>query len=147
MIDSKVRHGSRLTKVLGGAGIAVLLLASACSSDSGQDFNPRVTADQDRGSSGALEKLTVKGKHFTPSGKVLVTVAMAATGGNASPYLEETIDADQDGHILFERQPVPCPQPKDYQRGSFILVIARDMTTGISGSTPLNPGDAPDCTG
>jgi hypothetical protein len=145
MIDSKVRHGSGLARALGGAGIAFLLFASACSSDS-NDFNPRVTADADRSSSGALEKLTVKGKHFTPNGKVLVTVAMAATGGNASPYLEETVDADGEGHILYERQPVKCPEPKDYQRGSFISVITRDMTTGISGSTPLDPGDAPDCT-
>ena len=145
MIDSTERHGSRLTRALGGAGIAVLLLGGACASDSSVNYNPRISADADRTSGGALEKLTVKGKHFSPNGTVLVTVAMAATGGNAGPYVEEQVQADGDGKILYERQPMKCPEPKDYERGSFTLVIARDMATGISGSVPLDPGGEPDC--
>ena len=145
MIDPTRGHGSRVARVLRLAGVALLLLAAACSNTADRD--PHISADDERGSSGMLEALTVEGKDFTPNGPVLVTVVMAATGGNASPYIEETIQADASGEIRYEKRPVPCPQPADYQRGSFINVIARDMTSGISGSDTLEPGQEPDCRG
>ena len=92
-----------------------------------------------------MEKLTVEGKGFTANGTVLVSAVMAATGGNARPYVEEEVQADGEGKIRWERQPVPCPQPADYERGSWVSVVARDMTSGISGSELLEPGGEPDC--
>ncbi len=92
-----------------------------------------------------MENLTVEGKGFTPNGTVLVTAVMAATGGNARPYVEEQVQADGEGKIRFERSPVPCPQPVDYERGSWVSVVARDMNSGISGSELLDPGEQPDC--
>jgi hypothetical protein len=125
------------------SGIALLLTAAGCSDSNTGD--PQISAEDDRGDGGNLEALTVKGKRYTPNGPVLVTVAMAATGGNASPYVEETIQANADGTFEYERRPVPCPQPADYERGSFISVVARDMTSGISSSRTLDPGAEPDC--
>lgn len=93
-----------------------------------------------------MEKLTVEGEGFTSNGPVLVTAVMAATGGNTRPYVEEEVMADGAGELRWERQPVPCPQPADYERGSWVLVVARDMTSGISGSDVLEPGREPDCT-
>ncbi len=49
---------------------------------------------------------------------------MAATGGNASPYVEEQTSAEADGKIHLERRPVNWPQPANYERGSWISVIA-----------------------
>ncbi|MDQ3640377.1 MAG: hypothetical protein M3450_02615 [Actinomycetota bacterium] len=89
--------------------------------------------------------MTLKGKGFTPNGQVLVTAVMAASGGNASPYVEQEVRADASGEIRWEGRPVPCPQPADYERGSWVRVIARDMTSGISGSELLEPGNEPDC--
>jgi len=144
MFGSTRLHGSRLGRALLVPAMAVLLTATGCT-DSAKDGDPQISADADRGSGGNLESLTVKGKRYTPNGQVLVTVAMAASGGNASPYVEETVQADSGGKFIYERRPVPCPQPVDYERGSFILVIARDMTGGISSSRTLDPGGEPDC--
>ena len=144
MFGSTRRHGSRLARALCVPGIALLLAAAGCQ-DSKTEGDPQISADDDRGSGGNLEALTVKGKRYTPNGPVLVTVAMAASGGNASPYVEETVQADGNGEFQYERRPVPCPQPADYERGSFIMVVARDMTSGISSSRTLDPGAEPDC--
>lgn len=38
-----------------------------------------------------MEAVTLKGKGFTPNGPVLVTPVMAATGGNARPYVEQEV--------------------------------------------------------
>lgn len=145
MIDSTGRQGLRLTQVLRASGVALLLVvASACgATTSGGD--PRISADGDRTSEGALESLRVTGSNFTPNGTVLVTLLLAGPAENASPYVEEEIQADGDGRITYERQPAPCPQPA--ARGSYVTVTARDMTSGISGSDTLSPGGAPDCTG
>jgi len=104
-----------------------------------------VSADDDRGAGGKLEALTVEGKGFTPNGTVLVTMLMAASGGNVNPYVEEQVQADGEGKFRLERRPAPCPQPADYERGSWTSVVARDMTSGISGSKRLEPGQEPDC--
>lgn len=125
--------------------IALLVLAVGCSTQSSSPGDPSISAKEDRGSGGRLDGLTVEGKGFTSNGTVLVTLLMAATGGNASPYVEEEVQADGEGEFRFERQPVPCPQPADYQSGSWVSVIARDMTSGISGSDRLGPGQEPDC--
>lgn len=42
-------------------------------------------------------------------------------------------------------RPVPCREPANYERGSWVAVIARHMTSSISGSEVLNPGKEPDC--
>jgi hypothetical protein len=147
MIRSTRRHGSRVARALGLSSIALLLVAAGCSSDTGQQRDPSISAKEDRNSAGMLEGLTVTGKHFTPSGTVLMTVLMAASGPNASPYFEEEIQADASGNIKYEKRPVPCPQTPDYKSGSWTLVTARDMSSGISGSDSLHPGSTPDCTG
>lgn len=103
--------------------------------------------DDERSSAGSLEGLKVEGEGFTPNGTVLVTFLMAATGGNASPYVEEQVSADGDGKISFERRPLNCPQPADYESGRWTSVIARDSSSGISGSANLDPGREPDCRG
>jgi hypothetical protein len=146
MIDPTRRQRAAVARVLRFCGIALFLLAAACGNNSAER-DPNISADDERSEGGALQALTVEGKDFTPNGPVLVTVVMAATGGNASPYVEETIQADGEGRITYERRPVPCPQPVDYERGSWINVVARDMTTGISGSDRLDPGREPDCRG
>lgn len=136
----------RGVKVLRISGVALLLLATGCSSETASSpGDPSISAEEERGSGDKLEKLTVEGEGFTGNGTVLVTVLMAATGGNVNPYVEEEIQADGEGRITYERQPVPCPQPADYERGSFISVVARDMTSGISASRTLEPGSEPDC--
>ncbi|MDP1807445.1 MAG: hypothetical protein Q8K72_19870, partial [Acidimicrobiales bacterium] len=66
---------------------------------------------------------------------------------NPSQYVEETIQADGNGRITYERQPLPCPQATDYGSGSWTWVAARDMASGISASRPLTPGSTADCTG
>ena len=137
MIDSTRRHGSPVTRVLRLCGIALLLLAAGCGDTGPRD--PNISADEERSSSGTLEALTVEGNDFTPNGPVLVTVVMAATGGTASPYIEETIQADAEGKIRYERRPVPCPQPADYQRGTWINVIARDMSQVSAGRIAWSP--------
>lgn len=145
MIGSTNRHVSRMTRMLGGAAVALLLVSAACSSDEPTD--PRISADEDRSSAGSLEALTVKGKGFTPNGDVLVTINMAGSGANASPYFEETTKADGDGKLNYEKRPVPCPQAGGYGNGVWTVVTTRDMTTGISGSDQLSPGGEPDCKG
>ena len=145
MIRSTSRLGSHVIGMLRGTAVALFLVTAACSE--GPPGDPRISADEDRSSAGSLEGLTVKGKGFTPNGDVLVTLLMAGSGGNASPYVEETIKADAEGKIEFERRPVPCPREGGYGTGVWTLVSARDMTTGISGSAQLSPGGEPDCRG
>jgi hypothetical protein len=145
MIGSTSRHRSRVTRMLRGTAVALLLVAAACSNSEPTD--PRISADEDRSSAGSLEALTVTGEGFTPNGDVLVTVLMAGSGANASPYVEETIKADADGEINYERRPLPCPPEGGYGTGVWTVVSARDMTTGISGSDQLSGGGEPDCRG
>ena len=143
MNDSRRRRGARVKRVLWLPAIVFSLVAAGCSDSSTGD--PTISADADRGSAGNLESLTVEGKRFTPNGPVLVTLLMAASGGNVNPYVEETIQADGEGKIQFEKRPPTCPQPVDYDRGSWVSVIARDVTSGISSSEVLSPGGEPDC--
>ena len=145
MIRSTSRQVSRVTKFLRGPAVALLLLTAACSDSDPTD--PRISADEDRSAAGSLEALTVTGNGFTPNGDVLVTLLMAGSGTNASPYVEETVKADGDGELNYERRPVPCPQEGGYGTGVWTSVTARDMTTGISGSDQLSPGGEPDCRG
>jgi hypothetical protein len=139
-------QGSRATKALRASAIALLLLAVGCGNTSSAGGDPTINADVERGASGALEALTVDGKKFTPNGEVLVTVLLVGDGPNTSQYVEETIQADGNGEIQYERRPLPCPTATGYGAGRWTLVSARDMTTGISGSEPLTPGSGPDCT-
>jgi hypothetical protein len=127
--------------------VALLLLAVGCSSSSGTNGIPHISAKAERSSDGMLEGLTVKGGGFSPNGQVLVNALMAASGPDTGPYVEETVQADANGKLNWVKKPVPCPQPADYGKGSYVLVTARDMTSGISGSATLNPGNAPDCSG
>jgi hypothetical protein len=134
------------TKAIRASAIALLVLAAGC----GQEIvggDPKVSADVDRGSSGALEKITVKGSKFTPNGEVLVQVLMVGNGPSPSQYVEEKVQADSDGKINFERSPLPCPTATGYGAGSWTWVSARDTATGISGGEPLTPGSVPDCNG
>ncbi len=135
---------SRFTKVLGASSIALLLVAAGCG-EYVKEYD--ISLDERRGSGNKLEGLVVEGQNFSPNGTVLVTLVLSATGGNTRPYLEREVQADGNGDFRLELQPVPCPQPPDYERGSFTLVVARDMTEGISGSKTLEPGQQPDCTG
>jgi len=144
MIDSTKRRSARFSKVLATSGIALLLVAAGCSSEV-TNGDPLINAKQDRSSAGQLEGLTVTGKRFTPNGPVHMTVLMAGGSTNASPYFEEDIQADANGHIRYEKRPVPCPTTGDYGQGSWTLVTARDTNSGISGSRVLNPGTTPDC--
>jgi hypothetical protein len=145
MIRSTRRQGSRAARALGLSGIALLLVATGCGS-TGQQRDPSISAKETRNSAGMLEALTVTGKNFTPSGTVLMSVLMAASGPNGSPYFEEEIKADASGKIKYDKRPVPCPQQPDYKSGSWTLVTGRDMSSGISGSASLHPGGTPDCT-
>ena len=137
------RWGSGVLRL---SAIVLLVLAASCSSDNASPGDPSISAKEERGAGGKLEKLTVEGKGFTANGTVLVTAVLAGTGGNTRPYVEEEVQADGEGKIRWERQPVPCPQPADYERGSWVSVVARDNTSGISGSEVLDPGGEPDCT-
>lgn len=144
MTDSTTLR-SRITRALGLSAAAFLLVATACGTTSvGGD--PKISAKEDRGSSGVLEGLTVKGRKFTPNGEVLVQVLLVGNGPNANQYIEEKIQADANGKINFERRPLPCPTATGYGAGSWTWVSARDTSTGISGDDPITPGSAPDCT-
>jgi hypothetical protein len=146
MSASTARQGSRFTRAIRLSGIALLLaLTAAACSDGPGDF--AIDVEEERGDNGALQGLVVDGSGFTPNGTVLITLVMSATGGNVNPYVEEQIQADGSGSFRFERRPPSCPQPVDYERGSWTLVVARDMTEGISGSEQLSPGAEPDCRG
>ena len=94
-----------------------------------------------------LEGVVIEGEGFTPNGTVMVTYVLTVTGGNTQPYVEENVQADGNGEFRLEKQPIPCPQPADYERVSWTLIVARDMTSGISVSQTLEPGQTPDCTG
>ena len=145
-MTGSTKQGSRVTKVIRASAVALLVLAAGCGQEAvGGD--PKISADVDRGSSGALEGLTVKGSKFTPNGEVLVQVLLVGNGPSPSQYIEEKIQADGDGKINFERRPLPCPTATGYGAGSWTWVSARDTSTGISGGEPLNPGSAPDCNG
>lgn len=144
MSDSTTRRGTGFTRALAGSGIALLLLTAACSSDV-KNGDPKISTKETRSKAGALEALTVTGQHFTPSGQVHVTLLLAGGAANASPYVEEDIQADSNGKIRYEKRPVPCPSTADYGQGSFTLVTARDTASGISGSRVLTPGGTPDC--
>ena len=139
-------QGSRLTKALGAAAIALLVLGAGCSSDS-QRGDPKISADADRGAGGTLEGLKVKGSKFTPNGEVIVQVLLVGNGPSPSQYIEEKVQADSKGKINFERRPLPCPTATGYGAGSWTWVSARDTSTGISGGEPLTPGSTPDCNG
>ena len=142
MRGSTARRGSRLASMFGALAIAVLV--AGCG-EYEREFH--ITVDDERGAGGMLEAIVVNGEGFSPNGNVLVTLVLTATGGNTRPYVEETVQADSNGEFRFERRPVPCPQPPDYQSGSFTLVVARDEGAGISGSSTLEPGEQPDCRG
>ena len=144
-MTGSTKQGSRVTRAIRAAAISLLVLAAGCGQES-TGGDPKISADADRGAGGALEGLTVKGSKFTSNGEVLVTVLLVGNGPNPSQYVEETIQADGDGKIQYERRPLPCPQATDYGAGSWTWVTARDMASGISGSTPLTPGSTPDCT-
>lgn len=144
MNDSTRRRNSRCIRVLGTSGVALLLLTTGCATKT-QGGDPSIRAKADRTKAGALEALTVNGKGFTPNGPVHVTLLLAGGSSNASPYVEEDIQADADGKIRFEKRPVTCPQPANYGQGSWTTVVARDTASGISGSAVLDPGAAPDC--
>ena len=133
------------SRALGLLATAMLMVTVSCSSQDIATNDPTISADVDRASNGKMEAVTLKGKGFTPNGQVLVTAVMAASGGNARPYVEQEVQADANGEIRWEGRPVPCPQPADYERGSWVSGIARDMTSGISGSEQLDPGREPDC--
>ena len=147
MIDSRRGLGAGVTRMLWLSVIVFSLMAAGCSDSVTGERNPTISADVDRGSNGKVEGLKVEGKRFTPNGQVLVTMLMAASGGNTNPYVEETVQADGEGNITFDKRPPGCPQPVDYQRGSWTMVVARDMTSGISDSEILDPGGEPDCLG
>jgi hypothetical protein len=139
-------QGSRVTKALRAAAVALLVLAAGCGQEvTGGD--PKISVDDDRGASGALEGLKVKGSHFTSNGEVLITVLLVGNGANPSQYIEEKTQADAEGKINFERRPLPCPQGGGYGSGSWTWVTARDQSSGISGSRPLTPGSTADCQG
>jgi len=144
MIDSTTRRVSRFTKVLGASGVALLLLAAGCSSEV-KNGDPQIHAKATRDKSGAIQALNVTGKRFTPNGDVHVTLLLAGGPSDASPYVEEDIKANGSGEINYTKRPVPCPQAADYGQGSYTLVTARDTSSGISGSSVLSPGGAPDC--
>lgn len=145
-MTGSTKHGSRLTKVLTASAVALLVLGAGCSSDT-TGGDPKISADADRTSGGALEGLTVKGSKFTPNGEVLVQVLLVGDGPSPSQYIEEKIQADGNGKINFERRPLPCPTATGYGAGHWTWVSARDTGTGISSSEPLNGGSAPDCNG
>ena len=139
-------QGSRVTKALRGAAVAILVLAAGCGQEvAGGD--PKISIDDDRGSGGTLEGVTVKGSKFTPNGEVVITALLVGNGPNPSQYIEEKVQANSDGKIEFERRPMPCPQATGYGSGSWTWVTARDTASGISASRPLTPGSTPDCTG
>lgn len=123
---------------------ASLVLAVGCSSQSGAERNPSISASVDRSKDGSLQGVTVTGSGFSANGPVLISALMAASGNDKSPYLEETIQADGSGKIKWEKKPIPCPQ-SDYGTGSWTRITARDTNSGISGSALLTPGGAPDC--
>ncbi len=145
MIDSRSRRGSAITRMLWLPAVVFSLVAVGCSDSTTANGDPTISADVDRGAGGQIEGITVEGKRFSSNGPVLVTMLMSATGGNTNPYVEETIQADAEGKIRFEKRPPTCPQPVDYERGSWVSVIARDMNSGISSSEVLSPGGEPDC--
>lgn len=145
-MTGSTKQGSRVTTALRAAAVALLVLAAGCGQEA-TGGDPRISVDDDRGAGGVLEGLTVNGSRFTSNGEVLVTVLLVGNGPNPSQYVEETIQADGDGRITYERRPLPCPQATEYGNGSWTLVTARDMTSGISASRPLTPGSTADCTG
>src|SRR5919206_4803415 len=89
------------SQVLRLAVVGLLLLAVGCGNNLKDEF--RITAKEDRGSSGMLEGLTVTGKGFTPNAPVMITLLMSATGGNTGPYVEETIQADANGKFKYDK--------------------------------------------
>lgn len=143
MIASTSRRGSRTAKAV-LSGLALLLVATGCSNTSAVG-DPTISVKESRNSAGVLQALTVKGQSVTPSGTVRITVLMAAGATNASPYSEEDIKADANGKFTYDKRPLPCPATADYGSGSWVNVVARDMTSGISGSRLLRPGATPDC--
>ncbi|MGI8984980.1 MAG: hypothetical protein ACR2HM_10710 [Acidimicrobiales bacterium] len=146
-MTGSTKKASRIPKVIRASAIALLVVGAGCTNTSTPSAtNPTISADVDRGESGALQALTVKGSKFTPNGEVLVTVLLVGDGPNANQYLEETLLADANGRILYERQPLPCPTATGYGAGRWTWVNARDASSGISGDQPINPGSAADCT-
>ena len=145
-MTGSTKQSSRLTKALRASAVALLVLGAGCGTSTvGGD--PKISADTDRSSGGALEGLKVKGSKFTPNGQVLVQVLLVGNGPSPSQYIEETIQADANGKINFERRPLPCPTATGYGAGSWTWVSARDTSTGISSGKPLDPGKTPDCNG
>ncbi len=144
MAGSTARGGSRYTRMSRLLGITLLLVAAACG-EYVRDFH--ITVDEERGANGVLEAVVVNGEGFTANGEVLITYVLTATGGNTRPYVEQQVMADGNGDFRHEARPVPCPQPADYQSGSFTLIVARDVQSGISGAAQLEPGAEPDCRG
>ncbi len=130
--------------MLGASGVALLLVAAGCG-DYDKEYS--ISVEDRRGSNGMLEGVVVEGEGFSPNGTVQLTYVLSATGGNTRPYLEENVQADGNGSFRVEKQPIPCPQPADYRNGSWTLIVARDMNSGISGSQALEPGGQPDCSG
>lgn len=145
-MTGSTKHSSRLTRALGAAAVALLVVGAGCSSDT-TGGDPKISADADRGSGGTLEALKVKGSKFTPNGEVLVQVLLVGNGPNPSQYMEEKIQADSNGKINFERRPLPCPTATGYGAGSWTWVSARDTGTGISSGEPITPGGTADCNG
>lgn len=144
-MTGSTRQVSRATKAVRASAVALLVLAAGCGTQTvGGD--PRISADADRGTSGAMEALTVQGSKFTPNGEVVVTVLLVGDGPNPSQLVEEKIQADGDGRIQFERQPLPCPTATGYGAGRWTWVSARDMSSGISSGRPITPGSSADCT-
>jgi hypothetical protein len=146
MIDSRIRQGWRHSRALGGCAAALLLLTVGCKSTSaGNTTNPSISLKENRSSAGVLQGVKVTGHHFTPNGAVHITALLAASGSDGEPYVEEDIKADAKGDITYDRQPLKCPEPADYGKGSWISLSARDTTSGIADTALFHAGRQPDC--
>lgn len=137
--------GNRYLRYACVAAVVWVSVGATCDNTNG----PKVTVTREnRTGAGALVGAVIDGTNVTASGRVRVNFFFRKSEGGLEPVTAPTPPAREFGatsngtfHLVIDR--MGCPQGG--LRGSWLTVIAIDLTTNKSGTTEFHPSQTPDC--